>query len=433
MRSIKELKNIRGKRVLVRVDFNVHIEKGRVTDDTRIAAAVPTVEWLLKKGAKVVLMTHFGRPGKEVRRYVGTEVRRYGGTEVRRYAGTEVRRYGGTEVRRHELAPMVEKLSELLKKKVQMIEQWDFREIGERVKKMSVGGMLMLPNLRLHPGEEKNSPAFARELAGLGQIYVNEAFGVDHRAHASLVRVPKLLPAYAGLRLMEEVETLSRVLHKSEKPLVVLMGGGKITDKMVMLKTMVKRADAVLVGGALATAFFKAMGYGVGASKIEPEGVRLAKKLAGNKKIILPKDVVVGTEDGRKAWVVEIKNAKLKMQNERLVVICQKPYAILDIGPKTILEYAGYIKRAKALAWNGPMGRYEVKRFSHGTIALGRLFAARSKGKAFGIIGGGETIDAVRKTGMIDYVDFISTGGGAMLEFLGGKKLPGISALELNS
>ncbi len=435
LHSVKELKNIHGKRVLVRVDFNVPLAKSAVHsaqftvgDGTKIKAAVSTIELLIKKGAKVILMTHFGRSQSK-----------------------------GSGIRGQGLGVVVEKLSELLKKKVQTIEKWDFEEIHATVKKMKAGDVLMLPNVRLHPGEEKNSPAFAKNLASLGDYYVNEAFPECHRKYASMVGVPKHLPGYAGLRLIEEMAVLSQVLEVPAHPCIALMGGGKITDKIAMMKSMLTRADLVLAGGALATHFFKAMGYDVGASRIESEGVRLAKELLGNhrhghrlggasgasKKIILPKDVVVGTLDGERAWVEEIADLSFPRKRESMDprsrsgmtlsrVICDKPYAILDIGPKTILEYAGHIKNARTLVWNGPMGLYEIKRYSHGTIALGRLFAARSKGKAFGVIGGGETIDAVRQTGMIEYVDFVSTGGGAMLEYLGGKKLPGIEALKMS-
>ncbi|MBI2551843.1 phosphoglycerate kinase [Candidatus Uhrbacteria bacterium] len=419
MKSARELKNIRGKRVLVRVDFNVPLAKSSVhssqftvEDDTRINAAIPTIEFLLKKGAKVVLMSHFGRPGKI--KNVKLKMK-------------------------NDLEPIVDRLSELLKKKAGGVEKWDFTLIYERIKKMKAGGILMLPNLRLHPGEEKNSAAFARDLAGLGQIYVNEAFSVCHRKHASVVGVPKFLPSYAGLQLMKEVEVLSRVLHKPEKPLLALMGGGKIADKIALMRAMVKRANAVLVGGALATHFFKAMGYGVGDSRIEAEGVQLAKKLVGNhrhggasKKIVLPRDVVVGRDDGEGARVVEVlaKSQEQRAKSSTPYALCSKPDAVLDIGPQTILEYAKHIKGARTLIWNGPMGLYEIKRYSHGTLALGRLFAARSRGRAFGVAGGGETIDALNQTGMLEYVDFVSTGGGAMLEFLGGRKLPGIEALH---
>ena len=401
MHSVKELKSIRGKRVLVRVDFNVPMEREQIADDTKIAAAAPTIAWLTGKGAKVILGTHFGRP-KEIKNQKSKIKNRLGLIAMR--------------------------LGELLKKKVQLVEQWDFTKITKAIKAMKSGEVLMLPNLRLHPGEEKNDPGFSQELAKLGQIYVNEAFSVCHRAHASMVGVPKLLPAYAGLQLMKEITALQHLISNPQLPLIVLMGGGKITDKITMMQTMVKRANAVLVGGALATHFFKALGYGVGASRIETEGVRLAKKLLGNKKIVLPKDVVVGSRDGKRAWVVEIENQKSKIKNQKSL-ICSKPYGIWDIGPQTILEFARQIKSAKTLIWNGPLGLYEVKRYAHGTLALGRLFAARSKGKAFGVVGGGETIDAMKQTSMTEYVDFISTGGGAMLEFLGGKKLPGIAAL----
>lgn len=403
MKSIKDLQNIRGKRVLMRVDFNEPIERGKMVDDTRIRAALPTLELLIKKGAKVILMTHFGRPTGGKKSVVSSQ----------------------------ESGMITVRLGELLKKRVHTTEDWDFEKIGAVVQKMKTGQVLMLPNLRLHPGEEKNSRAFAEELATLGQLYVNEAFSVSHRAHASIVGVPKLLPCYAGLRLMEEISILGKVCKAPERPFVVLMGGGKITDKIRMIKSMVRRADAVLVGGALATHFYKAMGYGVGNSHIEPEGVLLAKKLFGNKKIILPRDVVVGKEDGSGARVVGIsaKGKERRAKSEGPYAICSKPFGIWDIGPKTILEYARYIKSARTLVWNGPMGRYEVKQYSHGTLALGRLFASRSKGKAFGVIGGGETIDAMEKTGLSEYVDFISTGGGAMIAYLGGEKLPGIEAL----
>ena len=410
MKSVEELKNIRGKRVLTRVDFNIPIGRGQVTDDTRIRAAVPTIELLLKKGAKVIVATHQGR-----------------------LAATKIK---NKKLKiKNDLGVIVERLSGLLRKKVWSVSEWDFRIIERAIKGMKAGEVLMLPNLRRHPGEEKNSAVFARELAGLGQIYVNEAFSVCHRKHASVVGVPKLLASYAGLQLVKEVQVLSRVLHKPEKPLLVLMGGGKITDKIALMRAMVKRATVVLVGGALAAHFFKARGYGVGVSHVEPEGVRMAKKLVGNKKVVLPRDVVVGRQNGEGVRVVDApaKGKAHRAKSSKPYALCSMPEGIWDIGPRTILEYAKHIKGARTLIWNGPLGFYEVKRYAHGTLALGRLFAARSKGKAFGVIGGGETIDAMEQTGMLEYVDFVSTGGGAMLEFLSGKKLPGIEALYVRS
>ena len=310
--------------------------------------------------------------------------------------------------------------------------------MGKEEKRKRGGDVIMLPNLRLHPGEEKNNAVFAKELGAVGDFYVNEAFSADHRAHASVVGVPKLLPSYAGFQLLREIEVLDRILREPPRPFIVLMGGGKITDKITMIKAMIERATVVLIGGGLMNHFFKAAGYDVGVSHLEPEGVSMAKQLLSSKKIVLPRDVIVGMKDGDGAKVVEVPGVATMLRSGRRRVlsratptlICKKPYGIWDIGPKTILSFSHFIKTARMLVWSGPMGIYEVKCFSHGTLALGRLFAARSKGRAFGVIGGGETIDAMRKTGMGEYIDFISTGGGAMLEYLGGKKLPGIAALE---
>ncbi len=283
----------------------------------------------------------------------------------------------------------------------------------------------MLPNLRLHLGEEKNSPVFARELARVGDLYVNEAFSVCHRKHTSVASVPKLLPAYAGVRLTQEVEILSRLLRSPELPFVVLMGGAKLSDKVALIKVMARRAQAVLVGTALANTFFKAAGYGVGNSLTDSKAVREAKALLNNKRVILPEDVVVGDPKNPegKVEVVEIR------KDGKPYTLCASPYAIVDIGPRTILNFAQYLKSAHTLLWNGPVGMYEIKRFSHGTMALARLFASRAQGKAYGVAGGGETIDALKATGLAHHVDFISTGGGAMLEFLSGKKLPGLQTL----
>lgn len=390
MQSVKNIPSLRNKRVLVRVDFNVPIEKGKVADDSRIRAALPTIKFLIKEKAKLILVTHFTRSKKP-----------------------------------KEIKVVSDQLSKLLKKKVQLIDKWDFDKIAKSIKKIKAGQVLILPNVRLHSGEEKNSQAFAEQLAGLAQIYVNEAFAVDHRKHASLVGVPQLLPSYAGLTLMQEIAMLECVVKKPQKPFVALMGGAKVKDKLALIKTMLKKANVVLIGGSLSTHFFKAAGYGIGASKTDPQGVKLAKSLLKSKKIILPRDIVAGNlkKPNGSVWVVEVAKGKP-------YALCSKPYSILDVGPQTILEFARHLKTAQTLIWNGPTGFYEIKRFSHGTMALGRLFASRSKGRAFGVVGGGETVDALKKTGLEKYVDWVSTGGGAMLEFLAGKKLPGIEALK---
>jgi len=404
LRTIKEIKDLKGKRVLLRVNFNVPLLNGKVADDSRIKAALPTIEYLLARGAKIILVSHLGRPKGVDKKY--------------------------------SLAPVAKRLEKLLGRKIKLVER---KEVG--------GNIVMLENVRFNLGEEKNDSKFAKELAGLADIYVNDAFPDSHRAHASIVGVTKYLPSYAGLRLEQEVSVLSALLKKPKKPFVALIGGAKIFDKIGAIKNLSEKAGKILLGGALANNFLKAMGYEVGASLVEVEGVKLAKSLLKNKKIILPLDVVVGMKDGKKAMVVDIarlssREVQIIKQSSSLLhkilrfargsnlnVICKKPLAILDIGPKTILEYAKQLKKAKTLIWNGPMGLYEVKQFSHGTMALGRLFASRSKGLAYGVAGGGETIDALDKTGLAEYVDWISMGGGAMLEFLEGKNLPGIKVL----
>lgn len=398
LRTIKDIKDLKGKRVLLRVDFNVPLKDGAVTDDSRIRASLPTIKYLLGKGARIILVSHLGRPEGVDKKY--------------------------------SLAPVVECLSKLINEKVRLLD-YPPRSIPLTLGKRKGEGIAMLENIRFFSGEEKNDPKFIRELASLADIFVNDAFSASHRHHASVSGVAKHLSAYAGLRLEQEINALSYLLQKPKKPFIAILGGAKISDKIGAIKNLSKKADKILLGGALINNFYKALGHEIGDSLVEKEGVKMAKRLLRNKKVMLPSDVVVGTKDGGAAKVVKLKiqNAKLKSAIKNSKLICKSPYAILDIGPETILEYAKWIKQAQTLTWNGPMGVYEAKRFSHGTLALGRLFAARSKGRAFGVAGGGETIDALTKTDMDEYVDWVSMGGGAMLEFLAGEVLPGIKAL----
>jgi phosphoglycerate kinase len=391
LRSLKQIRNLSGKRILVRVDFNVPLSRKRVVDDSRLQAVLPTINYLLEKKARIILISHLGRPqGKD---------------------------------KRYSLAPLARYLTKLVNREVKFLD-WSFEKIKSRLNNNNLSQIVLLENLRFFPEEEKNGLGFAKKLAELAEIYVNDAFSVSHRIHASVVGITKYLPSYAGFLLEKEVKVLSSLLEKPKKPFVVLLGGAKISDKIGVIKNLVKKADKILLGGALINNFYQAMGYKVGSSLVEKEGVKLANQLLKNKKILLPQDVVVGTKDGKKVKVV-----KIEKEGQRRFFICSKEEAILDIGPKTILEYANYLKKAKTLVWNGPMGLYEVKTFSHGTLALARLFASRSQGLAFGVAGGGETIDALNRTGMREYVDWVSTGGGAMLEFLAGKLLPGIKPL----
>lgn len=386
LRGIRQAKIRSGTRVLVRVDFNVPVgPNGSVGDDWRIRRVAPTVDYLVGKGARVILLSHFGRPkGRE---------------------------------RSLRLDVVGDRLDFILKRPVRKLNDCVGRDVEAVVATLAPGEIVLLENVRFHPGEEKNDAAFAKKLARVADVYINDAFAVSHRAAASIVGITKHLPSYAGLLLEDEVKVLSQLLKKPKKPFVVLIGGAKIETKIGVIRSVLRRADSVLLGGALVLPFMKALNHSVGASKVEPRETKVAKNLIKNRKVELPVDVVVQTAKGTPAvrWIDKVGAKE---------IVC-------DIGPETIRRYSTIIRRAKTIVWNGPLGKFEEKRFSHGSIALGRLIATRSKGKAYGVVGGGETIQALRMTGMEEYVDFISTGGGAMLEFLEGKMLPGVKPLVL--
>jgi len=390
LRTLREIKNLKGKKILVRVDFNVPFKKGKIADMTRIQAAAPTIQTIAASGAKVILMSHLGDPG-------------------------------GKKVASLSLKPVSAALSKILGKKVVVLDDCIGKKVANKINKIKDGEIVLLENLRFHPGEEKNDAKFAAELAKMADIYVNDAFAAAHRAHASTVGVPKFLPSYAGLLMEKEINVLSGLLAKPKKPFVALIGGVKISTKIGVIANLLKKVQWLLLGGALVNNFFKAAGYGIGASIFEPKELKTAKKFLKNKKIVLPIDLVVGDFKGKKVWAVRVPS--------KPGILCKKPYALLDIGPETIKKYAQIIRKAETLVWNGPMGYFEIPKYSHGSVALGQLIAARSKGKVFGVVGGGETIAAVERTGMSEYIDHISTGGGAMLEFLEGKVLPGIKPL----
>jgi len=385
---------LKGKKVLLRVDFNVPLKKigGKITvaDDTRIVAAVPTINYLLAAGAKVILMSHLGDPGGKIKAELS-------------------------------LKPIGAALAKILRMKGAAPADWVGKKGLEKIEAMANGELILLENLRFHPGEEKNDPKFAEGLASLADIYVNDAFAAAHRAHASIVGVTKFLPSYAGFLMEKEISVLGGLLLNPKKPFIAMIGGAKISTKIGVIENLLKKVDSLLLGGALVNNFFKAAGYGIDNSVFEAKELKTAKKLLTNKKIVLPVDFVVGDFKGKKAWVIKVPAKKAEL--------CKKPYAMLDVGPETVRKYAQIIRRAQTIVWNGPMGYFEIPKYSHGSVALGQLVAARSKGKVFGVVGGGETIEAIEKTGMAGYVDHISTGGGAMLEFLEGKILPGVKPL----
>ena len=385
LRTIKNTK-IEARRVVLRVDFNVPVKGGKVLDDYKIERALPTINYLLKQKSKIVLISHFGRP------------------EGRRVSSLSL-----------------EPVYRVLKKKLKGTSVKFFSRpltIGNH--KLPDADVVVLENIRFDRREDGNKPTLARTLAKLGEVFVNEAFATSHRENASTVGITNFLPSFAGLNFENEVNFLSKAL-KPKQPAVALIGGAKVETKFQVIKNFLKIYNKVMLGGGLANTFLAAKGYDVGGSLFEPSEIGKAKRLLKSSKLILPVDVVVSGRNKQKVRVEKIgRQKKLCLREER----------ILDIGPATIIRYAKYIRRAETIIWAGPLGLFEVPRFSHGTLALAKLIGARSSGRALGIAGGGETLLAIHMSKMGRYYDFISTGGSAMLEFLEGKKLPGIAALE---
>ncbi|MCS7235484.1 MAG: phosphoglycerate kinase [Armatimonadota bacterium] len=390
MRTIRDV-DVAGRRVLVRVDFNVPLdEQGRVTDDRRIRESLPTVLDLVHRGAVVVLMSHLGRPG-------------------------------GRVVEELRMAPVGERLSQLLGRPVRVLPDCVGPEVEAAVAQMQPGEVALLENLRFHPGEEANDPEFAAALARLGDVYVNDAFGTAHRAHASTVGVARHLPAVAGLLMEKEIRYLSRLLHNPEHPFVAVLGGKKVSDKIGVLHNLLERVDAVLVGGGMAYTFLKAAGYPVGRSVVEEDKVDLARALverarARGVEFLLPEDVVVAERPAADA-------------PRRVVPAHEIPegWMGLDIGPATARRFTEVIRGARLVVWNGPMGVFEVEPFAEGTRAVAEA-VTRCPGTK--VVGGGDTAAAVEQFGLLERFDHVSTGGGATLEFLEGKELPGIRVLQ---
>jgi phosphoglycerate kinase len=393
-KTIRDLSDaeLRGKRALVRVDFNVPLdEKGQVSDDTRIRAALPTIEYLASRGAKVVLLSHLGRPkGKPEAKY--------------------------------SLAPVAARLRELTSRGVTFVASTDSDSAREATRNLGDGEILLLENTRFLPGEEKNDEALSRSLAQLGDIYVNDAFGSAHRAHASTEGVARFLhPAVAGLLMEKELDYLGRALGSAERPFIAILGGAKISGKIDVIEQLLPKVDGLLIGGAMACTFYEAMGLEIGTSLVEDDRVEMAAALLDRAgfRLTLPHDAVVAPslDEPEKARVVRRDAIP---ENE----------AMYDIGPDTIESFARAIASAKTVLWNGPMGVFETPPFDKGTRAIAQAMAdATSKG-ATTIVGGGDSAAAVAEAGLEDRMSHVSTGGGASLEFLEGKKLPGVEALD---
>ena len=382
-----------GKRVLVRVDFNVPIEDGKVKDDSRIRAAIPTIRYLLESGAAVVLMSHLGRPKGKV-------------------------------VESARLRPVAQRLSTLLRRPVPITG--DPLGIGTRdaVARLKPGQVLMLENLRFHNAEEQNDDEYAKTLATYGEVYVNDAFGTAHRAHASTVGVTKFLPAYAGLLMEREIGALSSLLESVEHPFAAVIGGAKVSGKLAVLKNLMGKVDLFIIGGGMANTFLVAQGHTVGKSLLERDLVDDARSILAEAEergvqVLLPTDVVVAKEVTRGA-------------EHKIVSVHKIPnsWSTVDIGPQTIETFRDALEPARTVFWNGPLGVFEVPTFGDGTRAMARYLAGRAENGATVIVGGGDSVAALEELGLTDKMTHISTGGGASLEFLEGRELPGISVLR---
>ena len=382
--------DVAGKRVLVRVDFNVPIENGRIIDDTRIREAIPTVQDLVERSARVILMTHLGRPDGQVDDAYRT-------------------------------TPLANRLADLMGRPVKHVDDCVGPAVEAAVKAMRDGDIVMLENVRFHPGETKNDPAFSRQLAALGDLYVNDAFGTAHRAHASTAGIAQYLPALAGLLMEREITTLGRIMTDPPHPLVAIIGGSKISTKIGVLRSLMERVDRLCVGGAMACTLLKAKGLGVGRSLVEDDQLEVARALLASSgqeggTLVLPLDAVVASE------------ASPGVASRTVVVDTVPPdMKVLDVGPMTVERFLQSCDGAAAVVWNGPLGVYEVPPFDRGTDALAQGLAGSD---AETIIGGGDLVAALQKQHLAERMSFVSTGGGATLEFLEGKTLPGIAALR---
>ncbi len=390
-KSIRDVE-LAGKRVFCRVDFNVPMQDGVITDDTRIRAAVPTIRFMMEAGAKVILASHFGRPKGQV-------------------------------VEEMRLTPVAAHLSSLLGKDVRKLEDCHGADVEAAVERMESGDVILLENVRFHAGEEKNDPELAKSFAALADLFVNDAFGTAHRAHASTAGIAEYIPAVAGLLMEKEIRFMGGALSNPERPFTAIVGGAKVKDKIAVIENLLTKVDHLIIGGGMANTFLKAQGYGIGASLCEDDKLDLARTLMDQAKergvqLLMPVDVVVADRFAADA-------------EKQVVAIDAIPegWMALDIGPKTVEQYHSVIVDSKTVVWNGPMGVFEMDAFAGGTIGVAKAMAACS---GTTIIGGGDSVAAVEKAGVAEQMTHISTGGGASLEFMEGKELPGVAVLADN-
>ncbi|QPQ29365.1 phosphoglycerate kinase [Lysinibacillus sp. JNUCC 51] len=388
-KTMKDI-DVKGKRVFVRVDFNVPMADGAITDETRIRAAIPTIEYLVEQGAKVILASHLGRPKGEVK-------------EDMRLTAVGVR------------------LAELMGKPVTKLEESIGQEVEEAVANMQNGDMILLENVRFHAGEEKNDPALAEQFAKLADVYVNDAFGAAHRAHASTEGIAKHVPAVSGFLMQKELDVLGKALSNPEHPFTAIIGGAKVKDKIGVIESLLEKVDHLIIGGGLSFTFIKAQGHDIGKSLLEEDKIDLAKSFIEKAKakgvqLHMPIDAVVANEFS--------KDAETQIVD---VDAIPADWMGLDIGPKTAAKYAEVIKNSKLIIWNGPMGVFEMDKFANGTKTVADAMATTA---GYTVIGGGDSAAAVEKFEVADKMDHISTGGGASLELMEGKELPGIVALN---
>ncbi len=384
--------DVGGRRVFLRADLNVPLDDGRITDDTRVRASIPTIVYLLERGASVVLASHLGRPKGKVNDGL-------------------------------RLKPVADRLSQLLGRPVRLTGDALGAGVQLAVAKLQPGDLLMLENLRFHAEEEANDPAFAKALAGFADLYVDDAFGSAHRAHASTEGITHYLPAVAGLLLEREVGALSRLLKRPAKPFHTLIGGAKIAGKLEVLEALLNRCQAILVGGGMANTFLAAKGYAMGKSLVETDQLPNAERImaeARRKRVrfMLPTDAVIAPQIHYRART-EIVSIDAVPRDQMVV----------DIGPETVAAYTEHLSKARTIFWNGPMGVFEIASFADGTTAIARYLAERTGAGVVTIVGGGDSVAAVEQLGVADQMTHVSTGGGASLEFVEGKSLPGVEAL----